>query len=75
MNELNLYNTKNNSIKTNIQSGGKSNKNNSFIMDNEYGKDLSETGLSTIRLYRKRMLEQQKYINELEARIKEFESN
>jgi hypothetical protein len=75
MNELNLYNTKNVSVKTNIQSGGNSNKNNTFIMDHEHGKDLSENELSTIRLYRKRMLEQQNYIHELESRINKLESN
>ena len=83
MNELNLYNTKNNSInkqknlfqETNlhtnhpIQSGGKINKNDTSKIEHDRGHNLS-----TERLYRKRMLEQQKYIHQLEEHIKQLES-
>ena len=83
MNELNLYNTKNNSInkqknlfqETNlhtnhpIQSGGKINKNDTSKNEHDHDHNLSAE-----RLYRKRMLEQQKYIHQLEEHIKQLES-
>lgn len=88
MNELNLYNTKNNSInkqkilfqETNlhtnhpIQSGGKINKNDTSKIEHDHDHNLSENNLSAERLYRKRMLEQQKYIHQLEEHIKQLES-
>ena len=72
MNELNLYKTKNNSIKQNIQIGGNINKHDTFQLNHDHNKQ--ENGLSAERLYRKRVLEQQQYIKKLEDKIKYLES-
>lgn len=70
MNELNLYNTK--IIKENNVS---ENLNNHDHGDHNI-KDKIQSGgkMTNERLYRKRMLEQEKYIRELEEHIKQLES-
>jgi hypothetical protein len=70
MNELNLYNTKN--IKENNVSENLNNQDHS----NHNIKDKIQSGgkMTNERLYRKRMLEQEKYIRELKEHIKQLES-
>ena len=75
MNELSLYNTKQITPSQSNQSGGgiASNPGSELSGGELSTSELSQNELSAVRQYRKKVLEQQKYIQELEKRIQAFE--
>ena len=75
MNELSLYNTKKITMESNQSGGGiTSNPKNELSGGELSGGELSGGELSAVRKYRKKVLEQNKYIQELEKRIRELEN-